>query len=236
MMYDLLLIGAGGHCRSCIDVIEQEGRFEIAGIVDKVESKAEVEAETKVEIEAEVEDKVKAEMLGYPIIGTDDDLPELRKKYTYALVTVGQIKSPDIRIKLFKRLLELGFELPTIISPMAYVSRHAKIDQGTIIMHHALVNAGAHIGQNCIINTKALIEHDAVVEDHCHIATGAVVNGQVRVGEGSFLGSNAECMEGVVIGKRSVVGLGMSLSRDVLESMPILGEVRKILFDNNSPK
>ena len=30
-----ILIGGGGHCKSVIDVIEQEAKFEIAGIVDK---------------------------------------------------------------------------------------------------------------------------------------------------------------------------------------------------------
>ena len=30
----LILIGGGGHCKSCIDVIEQEGRFDIDAIVD----------------------------------------------------------------------------------------------------------------------------------------------------------------------------------------------------------
>lgn len=199
--FELLLIGAGGHCRSCIDVIEQEGRFHIAGIVDKAE------AEVKTEVEAEV--------LGYPVIGTDDDLPELRKKYQYALVTVGQIKSPDVRIRLYQRLVELDFELPAIISPLAYVSKHASIGQGTIIMHHALVNAGAKVGDNCIINTKALIEHDTIIEDHCHIATGAVVNGGVVVGRGSFVGSNSVSLESVTIGKNCVIGGGARVLKNL---------------------
>jgi len=31
---DIILIGGGGHCRSCIDVIKMEGRFAIRGILD----------------------------------------------------------------------------------------------------------------------------------------------------------------------------------------------------------
>ena len=34
-MKSLLLIGGGGHCRSCIDVIEAEGKYSIAGIVNQ---------------------------------------------------------------------------------------------------------------------------------------------------------------------------------------------------------
>ena len=32
---EILLIGAGGHCRACIDVIRAEGRFAIAGVVER---------------------------------------------------------------------------------------------------------------------------------------------------------------------------------------------------------
>lgn len=211
----ILLIGAGGHCRSCIDVIEQEGRFSIAGIVDKaggaysLKLKAERGLEELRGKREGGDGKGEAEeegVLGYPIVGTDDVLSELRKKYQYALVTVGQIKSPGVRIRLFDRLLDLGFEMPTIVSPLAYVSKHARIGQGTIIMHHALVNAGARIGNNCIINTKALIEHDAIIEKNCHIATGAVVNGNAIFSNGSFMGSNAVIREGLVVGKLCLVG------------------------------
>ena len=81
-MKKILLIGGGGHCKSVIDVIEQEERFEIAGIVDKPKL-------------------LGSKVLGYPIIGNDSDLSNLVKKYQYALITVGQIRSPSLRVKLF---------------------------------------------------------------------------------------------------------------------------------------
>jgi len=175
-MEEILLLGAGGHCKSVIDVIEQEGQFKIAGIIDN-----ELEAGSRV--------------LDYEVIGNDNDLANLRKEYRYAFIAVGQIKSAVVRKKLFKRLKELHYTLPTIISPLAYVSKYAKIDEGTVVMHHALVNTDAKIGKNCIINTKALIEHDVVVEDNCHISTGAIVNGSVVVKDETFYGSNATSKE-----------------------------------------
>lgn len=180
MKKQILLIGGGGHCKSVIDVIEQENRFEIAGIIDKKEL-------------------VGSNVLGYKIIGCDEDLNALRQDYMYALVTVGQIKSHESRMALFDMLKHLGYELPVIISPLAYVSKHSHIGEGTIVMHHALVNAHVSIGKNCIINTKALIEHDAMVEDHCHISTGAIVNGSVQIKTGTFYGSNATCKEAITV-------------------------------------
>jgi sugar O-acyltransferase (sialic acid O-acetyltransferase NeuD family) len=177
----ILLIGGGGHCKSVIDVIEQEGKYTIAGIIDK-------------------ESLVGQDVLGYKVIGCDDDLEGLFKIYKYALVTVGQIKSNILKVKLFNTLEKIGYQIPIITSPLAYVSKHASIGKGTVIMHQAFVNAGATIGENCIINSQALIEHDAVIEGHCHISTSAVINGGVRVKENSFIGSNTTTKEYVEIG------------------------------------
>jgi sugar O-acyltransferase (sialic acid O-acetyltransferase NeuD family) len=186
----IVLIGGGGHCKSVIDVIEQEGRFEIVGIVDKPEL-------------------LGSDVFGYSVIGNDSDLSNLAKKYQYALVTVGQIKSPSPRIKLFDLAAEAGFILPSIISPNAYVSQRAYIGKGTVIMHNALVNASAKVGRNCIINTNALIEHDSNIADHCHIATNVVVNGGVSVGQGSFIGSGSITKEGVTVSDNSFIKAGI---------------------------
>lgn len=176
MKKKIILIGGGGHCRSVIDVIEQEGRFTIAGIIEKYAGESEA-------------------VLGYKLIGTDDELEKLRKQYEYAFITIGHIKSNSVRVKLFHRLKALGFKIPTIISPLAYVSKHATVAKGSIVMHHALINASASVGENCIINSKVLIEHDAVIENNCHISTGAIVNGGSIVKADSFYGSNSTCKE-----------------------------------------
>ncbi len=173
----LILIGGGGHCAACIDVIEQEGKYDIAGIVDQDAS-------------------IKS-LLGYPLLGTDKDLASLRSSYSHALITIGQIKSPLVRIRIFEQVKLLGIQLPSIISPRAYVSQHAAVGEGTIVMHDALINSRARVGGNCIINTKSLIEHDSIIEDHCHVSTASIINGGVTIKRGTFVGSNAVTREAV---------------------------------------
>ena len=85
---------------------------------------------------------------------------------------MGQIKGPQIRVRLFDLLKQLGAELPVIISPRAYCSKHTVLGEGLIVMHGATVNASVRIGNNCIINSQALVEHDVQIDDHCHISTG----------------------------------------------------------------
>lgn len=171
-MESIILIGGGGHCLSCIDVIRTTDLFEIAGILD-------------------IPDKVGSILSGIDIIGTDDDIPKLAVKYKNFLITVGQIKSSVKRMEIYNYVKKSGGNLPVLISPKAYVSPSAFIGEGTIIMHNSLINAAAVIGKGCIINTGALIEHEAQIGDFCHISTHAVVNGQVRVGKNSFIGSNS---------------------------------------------
>jgi sugar O-acyltransferase (sialic acid O-acetyltransferase NeuD family) len=152
--------------------------------------------------------------LGHAVIATDADLPQLAKNYEYALITVGQVQSPEKRIRLYQHAVELGFSSPSIVAPTAHVSTHASIGEGTIVMHGAIINAGARVGKNCIINSTALVEHDAIVDDHCHISTGAIVNGSVSVGSGSFVGSGVVIKDGITIGKNCVIGLGLCVRHD----------------------
>lgn len=190
----ILLVGAGGHARACIDVIEQEGRFAIAGLVG-------------------MPDEIGGDVLGYPVLGSDADLPALHERSPNALVTLGQIQSPEPRIQLYSLLERLGYALPTVVSPFGHVSPHANLGAGSIVMHGAIVNAGARVGRNCILNSRALVEHDAVVEDHCHISTGVLVNGGARVGEGSFVGSGSVLKEGITLGERCLVGMGLAVRK-----------------------
>ena len=179
-MKDLILIGGGGHCKSCIDVIESCNQFSIKGLLDLPEKKD-------------------SNTLGYDIIGDNKDIPDLVRNNVYFLITVGTIGDPAKRIELYELVSSAGGIFPVIISPSAVVSKHARIGSGTIIMHQSFVNASATIGKNCIINTKALVEHDAVIGDHCHISTGAIINGGVHLGHRSFFGSGSVSKQYITI-------------------------------------
>lgn len=195
MKESILLIGGGGHCKSCIDVIEQEGRFSIAGIID-------------------LQGRVGEKVFSYPIIASDAELSELAPMH-WCLITVGQIKNCTLRLRLHALLQQNKGKFPIVVSPRAYVSPHALIGEGTIVMHGATVNAGARIGSNCIINSHALIEHDAEIGDHCHIATASIINGGVKVGERSFIGSNTVTKEYLVIGSECFIGAGVTVTRNI---------------------
>ncbi|MBN2396162.1 MAG: acetyltransferase [Candidatus Atribacteria bacterium] len=196
---NIILIGGGGHCKACIDVIETENKFQIIGIID-------------------VPEKLGQVILGYKIIGNDDNIPDFAKQGYNFLITIGHLGNPNQRIKLYDIVKENGGLLPVIISPIAHVSKHSSILQGTIIMHHALINADAKISENCIINNKALIEHDVIIEDNTHISTGALINGNCRIGKNCLVGSGVVVKQLINICQNTIVGAGAVVVCDIVNS------------------
>lgn len=189
MSEPILLIGCGGHARSLIDVVESSGRWHVLGLVGLPE-------------------QVGEKVLGYPVLGCDQDLPSLRQQCTHALLAVGQIGFPSHRQRLASELERLAFVLPAVISGRAHVSRHAQLGSGLSVGHGVIVNAGARVGDWCILNSNALIEHDAVIGNYCHVSTGALVNGGVKIGDSSFIGSGAVLREGLTLPPQTVISAG----------------------------
>lgn len=190
------MIGAGGHAVACIGVVEAENRFQIAGLVGRKE-------------------EVGRRILGYPVLGTDEDLPALVPKIRHVLIAIGQIKFPQPRILAHARASRAGATFPVICSPHAQVSPHAVLQEGTVVMHGAVVQPRAKVGKNCILNSLSLVEHDAVVGDHCHISTGAILNGGTEVGRGSFVGSGAILREGIRLKAGAVIPMGRVVRRSL---------------------
>lgn len=185
----LLVIGTGGHARSVIDIIESGSDWKVKGLVGEP---------------SEIGNKV----LGYPVLGCDDNLEVLRKYAEGAILAIGHLGSANKRQELAQSLLALDFMLPSIISAYAIVSQHASVGPGTTIGHGAIVNANATVGSHCIINSNALVEHDAIIGDHCHISTGALINGGVSIGDACFIGSGSMIREGLVLPAHSIVSAG----------------------------
>lgn len=195
MKRPLILIGGGGHCKSVIEVAESAG-YEIKGILD-------------------MPDEVGKDVLpGHKVIGTDDEIPQYVEECDF-VITVGFIKNPALRIKLYNKVKAAGGRLATIIASTAHVSKYAELGEGTVIMHHAFVNAGAKIGDNCIINTFVNIEHDAEVGNQCHISTGTMVNGECKIGENCFIGSQSVCANCIEIASNIIVGAGSVVRKSI---------------------
>jgi len=207
---NLILIGGGGNCESCIEVIEKEDKYKIIGILDKKE-------------------KVGTSVSGYNIISTDDEIENLIKKNYFFLITIGQIKSANLRLRLFLKLKELNASIATIISPFAYLSKNALIGEGTVIMHGAIVNTGVSIGENNILNTGCIIEHNTRIGSHCHISTQSVINGGCKIEDQVFIGSGAIILHQIEVCRGSVVGAGSIINKNIAKPGVYVGNPARMI-------
>lgn len=197
MKNPIILIGGGDHCKSVIDVIEQENKYFIAGIVD-------------------LKEKYGQNVLGYPIIASDNDIPNLTKEYSSFFITVGHVKTAHTRKNIYLKLKDLGLILPTIISPSAYVSKHSNIGEGCIIFPFTIIDVEARIGNNCIINHGTTIGHGAIIKDHCHISANCVL-GKCQIDTETFIGGNCWINNGVIIAQNSIIGSASNVIRNIDE-------------------
>lgn len=204
----IVLIGGGGHCKSVVNSIQRACFYDEVVVVDQSYPQLE-------------------NVLGIPVIGKDDKLPELKNAgYDHAFITVGSIKSTELRRRLYEEAVRLGFWFPYIVDPSAQVSEYAKLETGVFIGQNSVVNVEAHICKMAIINTGAIVDHECVIGEYSHIAVGARLCGNVVVGNDVLIGAGAVVIQGVHIGNGALVGAGSVVLRNIEDNETVVGLVK----------
>lgn len=201
-MENLVLIGAGGHCKSTISVLSDlSQQYKILGILDKTNNKT---------------------LLGFPILGNDDLIKTYSGNCSF-LITIGSIKDTSIRERIYNEITRSNGKLATVIAKSAVVSKYSKIGLGTVVYNLSHINADSIIGNNCIINSLSNIEHDCIIGDFVHISTGVMINGNCTVGARCFLGSNSVIKNGLTICDDVIIGAGAVVLKDITEPGTYIG-------------
>jgi UDP-perosamine 4-acetyltransferase len=205
----VLLIGAGGHARVCVEVL-READLDVVGALDR--------------------DGAGDDVLGVPVVGRDADLASRAADLGVDRVCVA-IGDNAARRTWSERAGAAGLSLLTAVAASAVVSPTARLGPGAQILPGAVVNAVARIGRGVIVNTNASVDHDVVVGDFAHVAPGAVIGGDVRIGASVLVGLGARVAPGLRIGDGAIVGAGAVVVRDVPPGVTVVGvpagEVRR---------
>ena len=194
-MKKLIIVGAGGHSKTCLEVVESSKNYKIIGFID---NKAKLNG-----------------ILNNFKIFNEKNLNALLKITRNAHIGVGQIKSAKLRIKLFKKYKNKGFNFPALIHSKSYISKHSFVGEGTLVGINSIINAGCYVGSNSIINNKSLIEHESIIGNNCHISTGAIINGNCSIGDNTFIGSGSIISNNISIGKNCVIGSGNIIKKNL---------------------
>lgn len=171
MREKLLLVGAGGFGRVVLELARLS--YDCAFVDDGF--------------------PVGASVCGIPVVGKVLSLPCLRSSYSLLIVTIGD---NQVREKIYRKAMDLGFCFPTLVHPSAFVSPFAKIGWGCILLQHAIVQNGATVGNGVLLNPGVEIHHDSSVDDYVLIYTNSVVRTNARIGKRVRIGSNVTVCNG----------------------------------------
>lgn len=212
MSKNIVLIGAGGHCKSVLDTLKVLKNYDKIVVIGKQE-------------------EVGKNILNIICVGVDKDLCLLFKNgFTDAFVVLGL--DTKRRIDKFKELKSIGFNIPNIVDISAKVSEHVVLSEGLFIGKNAVINAGVKLGDGTIINTGSIIEHDCLIEDFVSIAPGVVICGGCTIGAGSQVGAGAIIKNNIKIGTNSIIGAGSVVVKDIDDNTIAFGNPCKKVKDN----
>ena len=161
----LIIVGAGGHGRCCLD-IAREKYDEIIFLDDGL---------------------VGQTVNDCKVVGKINEMKTLFPEYLDIFIAVG---NNAFRKQLFNQAKEIGYNIITLISNEATVSKYASIKQGSVIFPHAVIEPNAMIGNNCIVCANATINHDAIIHDNCLIYSNTVIRPNVIIHGLTRIGSN----------------------------------------------
>lgn len=215
MKKNILIIGASGHAKVIIDILERLNQYNIIGLVDTYKSKTE-------------------RLFNYNILGTEHDIPQLIKKHNVfgGIIAIGDNYT---RMKLAKAINDqhTNFKFITAIHPQAIIGKNVQIDEGTCVMAGAIINADACIGKHCIINTKSSVGHDCLIKCYNSIAPGATLGGNVHIDKCSSVSINATVIENISIGKHTVIGAAALVNKNIGNFKVAYGIPAKIIKERN---
>ena len=97
-MNNLILVGGGGHCLSCIDIIEEINKFLVKGYIDIINKN----------------------IKKYFYLGIDVYFLYYSIIRFLIFISIGQIKNSKNRELLFNNLSKRGYKFATIISDRSY--------------------------------------------------------------------------------------------------------------------
>lgn len=201
----IVIIGGGGHASVCIELIERVGGYEIVGVVDPRLPRG-------------------SSCRGYPILGDDAVLPQLRRDgVTAACIGIGGVLSLTPRARAYAQAGAFGFALPALVHPSAVVARGIAIGAGAQIMAGAILQPDAAVGEDTIVNTGVRVDHDSTIGAHVHVCPGVTISGDCTIGDGAFIGAGATIIHGIRIGARAIIAAGSCVVRDVPEGATVMG-------------
>ncbi len=210
-----IIIGASGHAKVVTDIFEKQGLYQIVGFIDAKKMSGD-------------------SFMGYPILGTEELLPELISKETDCFLFIA-IGDNFVRSQVRNRISEKNpdVKFATAIHPSAQIGKDVSIGEGTVIMAGAIINPCTKIGNFVILNTRSSVDHDNQIEDYSSLAPNATTGGNVTIGSFSALSISATVKHGVKVGMHTIIGGSAFVNKHLPDQCIAFGIPAKCIRNRN---
>jgi sugar O-acyltransferase (sialic acid O-acetyltransferase NeuD family) len=204
----VVVYGGGGHAKAVIELIEAQGKYSVAGILDDSLPLGSL-------------------LLGKPVLGGGDTLARLKEQGIGQVVNaVGGISDIRPRLAIYGRIQAAGLTVPDVIHPRAWVEKSAQLQGGAQILCNTYVGSDNRIGFGCLMNVGVILSHDCVLGDYVNLSPGATLAGNVQVGARTRIGMGVTINLGIHIGCDVRIGNSAVIKKDVPDGMVVhAGEV-----------
>lgn len=191
MIKKLMIIGAGGHAKVCLDIAKRIGSWTEIDFID---------------------DKLYGELVnGTNVIGTLNMISKFKNTHNF-IVAIGD---NSIRLEIFNFLENNNYKITTLLDPSSIISLNSVIGCGTVIMPNVVINTNTIVGKNCIVNTGSIIEHDCVVGNHVHISPNSTICGTTTISQEVWIGSGSTVINNLKICSKVIIGAGSLVLSDI---------------------
>jgi len=224
----LILLGYGGNVVDVIDMVDDlsdaagpgDPRYEILGYMDNRD---------------ELQGK---DFFGYPMLGRFAEAGTYVERYPDVRFTtwIGRVETYQRRPRMIASLGVPAERFETLIHPMTYLSRRAKVGRGVLIFQHCTVSNSADIRDHVVVLPHAVVSHDCLLSEYAVVTSSVTVGSAAQVGRNAYLGTHCCMLPEVKIGEGSLVGIGAVVLRDVPPRTVVVGNPARRLRDAASPE
>lgn len=207
----MLIVGAKGFAKEVLQVFKDNGFSEKIAFYD------------------DVNDDVRGVLFNeFPILKNEDEVLEFFKVNGNAF-TIG-IGSPGLRYKMYKKMILLGGNFSSSISPFAQIGSYdVSMGIGSNVLSQATFSNSTQIGRGCIVYYNVIITHDCVVGDFVELSPNAILLGRCKVGSFTHIGANATIFPDITIGKNVIIGVGSVVTKDIPDNAVAVGTPAKVI-------
>jgi len=206
----MIIFGAGGHAKELLDIIERnnyEGELFFFDDINK-------------SVSSRLFNK-------YTIINSVEKLLEMDLVDKRLILGIG---NPQLRFLVSRKFTNLGFELYSIISTLALISKHnVNLSTGLNIMHNVFISSDVEIGEGTLINNRCNIHHNVKIGKFCEISPNVCLTGNVTVGDYTSIGASAVIIPKIKIGRNCIIGAGSVVNKDIPDNSVAVGVPAKVI-------